>query len=91
MQDYAQAAKNAVEAGFDGVEIHSANGYLLDQFLQDVSNDRTDEYGGSIERRSRFTLEVVKAVSDAIGADRTGIRLSPWNDFQGRSWSTSRL
>ncbi|KAJ1305437.1 hypothetical protein OPQ81_000447 [Rhizoctonia solani] len=81
---YAQAAKNAVfKAGFDGVEIHSANGYLLDQFLQDNSNKRTDLYGGSIENRARFVLEVVGAVTAAVGAKKTGIRLSPWNKFQG--------
>ncbi|KAF9002767.1 hypothetical protein BDQ17DRAFT_1280278 [Cyathus striatus] len=79
---FAQAARNAREAGFDGVELHSANGYLLDQFLQDVSNQRTDDYGGSIENRSRFGLEVVSAVVEAIGADRVGIRLSPWSKFQ---------
>ncbi|KAF8983488.1 hypothetical protein BDQ17DRAFT_1402557 [Cyathus striatus] len=79
---YAKAALNAREAGFDGVEVHGANGYLIDQFLQDVSNQRTDTYGGSIENRSRFGLEVVKAVVDAIGADRVGIRLSPWSTFQ---------
>jgi NADPH2 dehydrogenase len=80
--DYAQAAKNAIEAGFDGVEIHGANGYLVDQFTQDTCNKRTDKYGGSIENRSRFGLEVAKAVVDAIGADRTGIRLSPYSKFQ---------
>ncbi|CAE6480663.1 unnamed protein product [Rhizoctonia solani] len=81
---YAQAAKNAVfKAGFDGVEIHSANGYLLDQFLQDVCNKRTDEYGGSIENRARFTLEVADAVTAAVGAKKTGIRFSPWGKFQG--------
>ncbi|KAJ7766355.1 FMN-linked oxidoreductase [Mycena maculata] len=80
---YAQAAKNAMEAGFDGVEIHDANGCLLDQFLQDVSNNRTDAYGGSVENRARFPLEVVKAVTDAVGQDRTGIRLSPWSPFVG--------
>ncbi|KAH6888263.1 NADH:flavin oxidoreductase/NADH oxidase [Coprinopsis sp. MPI-PUGE-AT-0042] len=79
---YATAAQNAMIAGFDGVEVHSANSYLLDQFLQDVSNDRTDEYGGSIENRSRFGLRVVDAVVKAIGADKTGIRLSPWNNYQ---------
>ncbi|KAF8890998.1 hypothetical protein BD779DRAFT_1622253 [Infundibulicybe gibba] len=79
---YAQAARNAITAGFDGVEIHGANGYLVDQFLQDVSNVRDDEYGGSVENRSRFTLRVVDAVVDAVGADRTGIRLSPWSSFQ---------
>ncbi|KAF8857419.1 NADPH dehydrogenase [Acephala macrosclerotiorum] len=80
---YVQAAKNAVAAGFDGVEIHGANGYLIDQFLQDVSNNRTDSYGGSIENRARFGLEVSKAVVDAIGAERVGIRMSPFSDFQG--------
>ncbi|KAJ7439786.1 hypothetical protein FB451DRAFT_145599 [Mycena latifolia] len=79
---YAQAAKNAIAAGCDGVEIHNANGYLLDQFLQDVSNKRTDEYGGSIENRARLTLEVVDAVVAAIGAERTAIRFSPWSPFQ---------
>ncbi|KAI1075774.1 12-oxophytodienoate reductase 1 [Whalleya microplaca] len=82
VQDFAKAAKNAVEAGFDGVEIHGANGYLLDQFLHDNINNRTDEYGGSIENRSKFHLEVVKAVSDAIGSDKVGLRLSPWGYFQ---------
>ncbi len=75
---YAQAAKNAIAAGFDGVEIHGANGYLLEQFLQSRTNQRTDAYGGSIENRARLMLEVTKAVVDAIGADRTGIRLSPY-------------
>ncbi|KAF5353555.1 hypothetical protein D9756_007780 [Leucocoprinus leucothites] len=77
---WAQAARNAVlEAGFDGVEIHGAFGYLLDQFTKEVSNGRTDEYGGNIENRSRHALEVVKVVVDAIGAERTGIRVSPWS------------
>ncbi|KAJ7137844.1 NADH:flavin oxidoreductase/NADH oxidase [Mycena epipterygia] len=80
---YAQAAKNAMEAGFDGVEIHAANGCLLDQFLQDVSNNRTDAYGGSEENRARFPLEVIKAVADAVGEDRTSIRFSPWSPFAG--------
>jgi N-ethylmaleimide reductase len=72
------AARNAVEtAGFDGVEIHAANGYLLDQFLKNGSNQRTDDYGGSIENRARLTLEIVRAVTDAVGGGRTGIRLSP--------------
>ncbi|KAF9462814.1 hypothetical protein BDZ94DRAFT_1260391 [Collybia nuda] len=83
VQLYGQAAKNASEAGFDGVEIHGANGYLVDQFLQDVTNQRTDAYGGSIENRSRFGLEVIDAVVKAVGAGRTGIRLSPWSPFQG--------
>ncbi|THV05656.1 FMN-linked oxidoreductase [Dendrothele bispora CBS 962.96] len=81
---YAQAASNAVhKAGFDGVEIHGANGYLIDQFLQDVTNKRTDEYGGSVENRARFALEVVDAVVKAVGPRKTGIKLSPWNTFQG--------
>jgi len=75
--DFAHAASTARKAGFDGVEIHGANGYLIDQFLRDGSNHRTDEYGGSIQNRSRFLLEVVEAVTQAIGADRTGLRLSP--------------
>lgn len=81
-QDFAQAAKNAVEAGFDGVEVHAANGYLLDQFLHDNINNRTDEYGGPIENRVKFPLEVVKAVTEAIGSDKVGVRLSPWGYFQ---------
>ncbi|KAI1842524.1 hypothetical protein JX265_012664 [Neoarthrinium moseri] len=81
--DYAQAARNAVEAGFDGVEIHGANGYLIDQFIQDNTNQRTDDYGGSVENRSRFAIGVATAVVDAIGSAKVGIRLSPWSDFQG--------
>lgn len=83
IQLYAQAAKNAIEAGFDGVEVHGANGYLIDQFLQDKSNNRTDSWGGSVENRARFGIEVTKAVVEAVGADRTGIRLSPFSEFQG--------
>ncbi|KAK5945850.1 hypothetical protein PMZ80_003058 [Knufia obscura] len=84
IQDYAQAAKNAITAGFDGVEIHGANGYLIDQFWQDVCNKRTDEYGGSVEKRARFGLEVTKAVIEAVGdSKKVGMRLSPWSDFQG--------
>ncbi|KAI1474335.1 12-oxophytodienoate reductase 1 [Daldinia eschscholtzii] len=82
VQHFAEAAKRAIQAGFDGVEIHSANGYLLEQFLHDNVNDRTDEYGGSVENRCRFPLEVLEAVCDAIGSDKVGIRLSPWNYFQ---------
>jgi N-ethylmaleimide reductase len=77
VEQFRLAARNAKLAGFDGAEIHGANGYLLDQFLQDGSNQRTDEYGGSVENRSRFVLEVVQAVVDELGADRVGIRLSP--------------
>ncbi|KAI1172222.1 NADH:flavin oxidoreductase/NADH oxidase [Nemania sp. FL0916] len=81
--EWGAAAKRAVEvAGFDGVEIHGANGYLLEQFLHDNVNKRTDEYGGSVENRSRFLFEVVSAVAKAIGAERTGLRLSPFNYFQ---------
>ena len=75
--DYARAAMAAVAAGFDGVEIHAANGYLIDQFLKTGSNQRDDDYGGSIARRARFALEVVQAVAAAVGGERTGIRLSP--------------
>lgn len=81
VQDFAQAAKNAVEAGFDGVEIHGANGYIIEQFLKEWSNDRTDEYGGSAANRARFALEIVDAVTAAIGADRVGIRLSPFETY----------
>jgi len=80
---YTKAAKNAIEAGFDGVEVHGANGYLLDQFLQSVSNNRTDEYGGSIQNRLRFPLEVIDAVVKTVGAERTAVRISPWSDYQG--------
>ncbi|KAF2644795.1 FMN-linked oxidoreductase [Massarina eburnea CBS 473.64] len=79
---YAQAAKNSIAAGFDGVEIHAANGYLIDQFTQDTANQRTDDYGGSIENRSRFAVEVTKAVAEAVGAEKTGIRFSPFSPFQ---------
>lgn len=81
--DYATAASNAIEAGFDGVEIHGANGYLIDQFIRDASNRREDEYGGSIERRWRFPLEVARAVAAAVGPERTGIRLSTLSGFNG--------
>lgn len=82
--DYARAAKNAVEkGGFDGVEIHAAHGYLIDQFTQDTSNKRTDQWGGSIENRARFAVEVSKAVVAAVGKEKVGIRLSPWSTFQG--------
>ena len=81
VQDFIKAAKLAIEAGFDGVELHGANGYLLEQFLNPHSNQRTDEYGGSLENRARFVLEVAAGTAAAIGADRTGIRLSPWGVF----------
>jgi N-ethylmaleimide reductase len=81
VEHYQQAAKNALAAGFDGVEVHSANGYLLDQFLHDGSNHRTDEYGGSVENRARLTLQVIEAVVGIWGSDRVGIRLSPSGTF----------
>ena len=74
---YGQASENAIKAGFDGVEIHGANGYLIDQFIQDGVNKRTDQYGGSIENRSRFLFEIIDEVTSRIGSDRTGLRLSP--------------
>lgn len=77
-QEFVDAAKNAIRAGFDGVELHGANGYLLEQFLNPVSNVRKDNYGGSIENRCRFFLEVTAEVADAIGKDKTGVRLSPY-------------
>jgi N-ethylmaleimide reductase len=75
--DYARAAKNAIAAGFDGVQLHGANGYLIDQFLRDGANLRTDDYGGPIENRLRFVTEVIEATGDAIGIDKVGIRFSP--------------
>ena len=84
VHDYAAAARNAVKsAGFDGVEIHGANGYLLDQFLKTGANQRTDDYGGKIENRARLMLEVTRAVIDAVGHDRVGIRLSPVTPANG--------
>jgi N-ethylmaleimide reductase len=77
VEDFRQAAANAIAAGFDGVEIHGANGYLLEQFIKDGANARTDAYGGSIENRARLLLEVTAAVAKEIGAERTGVRLSP--------------
>ena len=81
IEEFAQSAKNAVAAGFDGVELHGANGYLLEQFIRPNSNQRTDRYGGSIENRARFVLEVADAVIRAIGKDKLGIRLSPFGVF----------
>ncbi|GAC1303109.1 MAG: alkene reductase [Steroidobacteraceae bacterium] len=81
VEDYARAARNALQAGFDGVEVHAANGYLIDQFLRDSSNHRTDAYGGSVENRTRLLIEVVDAVAASAGADRTGVRISPQNTF----------
>ncbi|KAK8551127.1 hypothetical protein V6N12_039790 [Hibiscus sabdariffa] len=81
VNDFRIAARNAIEAGFDGVEIHGAHGYLIEQFLKDQVNDRTDQYGGSLENRCRFALEIVEAVVNEIGADKVGIRLSPYTEF----------
>lgn len=81
VRQYRVAASNAIAAGFDGVEVHGANGYLLDEFLRDGTNHRTDAYGGSLENRARLLLEVVEAVVDAAGAGRTGLRLSPVQPF----------
>jgi len=81
--EYRRAAQRAKEAGFDGVEVHGANGYLIDQFLQDNSNRRTDAYGGSVENRTRFLLEVVEAVTSVWKSDRVGVRIGPNNKFGG--------
>ncbi|WP_413733551.1 alkene reductase [Sodalis sp. RH21] len=81
--DYRQAAVNAIESGFDGIEVHGGNGYLIDQFLRCTSNKRTDEYGGSLANRVRFAQEVLEAISDAIGANRTGLRLAPFITQRG--------
>jgi 2,4-dienoyl-CoA reductase-like NADH-dependent reductase (Old Yellow Enzyme family) len=83
LDDYRNAARNAIEAGFDGVQIHAANGYLIDQFLRDKSNFREDDYGGSIENRTRLLREITQAVADTIGPDRTAVRLSPTGEIQG--------
>jgi N-ethylmaleimide reductase len=87
VNDFRKAAANAIKAGFDGVEIHGANGYLLDQFAKDRANVRTDAYGGSVENRARLMLEVATAVVDEIGAERTGIRISPVSPANGVSSS----
>jgi N-ethylmaleimide reductase len=81
--EYVLAAKNAIAAGFDGVELHGANGYLLEQFISPTTNQRTDEYGGSVDNRIRFVVEVASAVAKAIGGERLGIRLSPFGAFNG--------
>ena len=83
VDEFARSARLAIEAGFDGVELHGANGYLIEQFLNPNVNQRTDGYGGGIEGRNRFAIEVVRAVTAAIGADRVGIRLSPYGVFNG--------
>ena len=89
--DFRQAAANAIAAGFDGVEVHGANGYLLDQFAKDGSNHRTDAYGGSVENRARLMLEVAAAVAAEIGPERTGIRISPVSPANGVSSSDPQL
>ncbi|GKT89521.1 NADH:flavin oxidoreductase/NADH oxidase [Colletotrichum tofieldiae] len=81
--DFAQTVRNAIEISFDGVELHGANIYLIDQFIQDRANKRADDYGGSIENRARSIIEAASAVVAAIGADRVGIRFSPCSTFQG--------
>ena len=81
--EYRQAALNAVEAGFDGIELHAANGYLINQFIDSEANNRTDKYGGSIENRLRFLGEVIEAMTDAIGHDRVGVRLAPFTSLNG--------
>ncbi|MUJ20032.1 alkene reductase [Aliivibrio fischeri] len=81
--EYRQAALNAIEAGFDGIELHAANGYLINQFIDSEANNRTDEYGGSIENRLRFLGEVVEAVNEAIGHERVGVRLAPFTSLNG--------
>ena len=91
IEQYRQAAQNALEAGFDGVEIHGANGYLLDQFLRDGSNHRTDAYGGSVENRARLLMEVTEAVTDVWGADRVGVRISPVHTFNSMHDSQPHL
>jgi 2,4-dienoyl-CoA reductase-like NADH-dependent reductase (Old Yellow Enzyme family) len=83
IEGFVTAARNAIAAGLDGVEVHGANGYLVHEFLSPVSNVRTDQYGGSPENRARFAVEVTRAVAEAVGADRTGIRLSPQHNIQG--------
>jgi N-ethylmaleimide reductase len=91
VDEYRSGAERAKAAGFDGVEVHGANGYLIDQFLQDNSNRRTDAYGGSVENRVRFLLEVVEATTSAWGADRVGVRLGPSNKFGGMGDSSPEV
>jgi len=81
IKDYGQAAKNAIEAGFDGVELHAANGYLPNQFLAESANQRTDEYGGSIPNKARFVLEVMQELINAVGGDKVGIKISPFHPY----------
>ncbi len=87
--DYAQAARNALDAGFDGVELHGANGYLINQFIDSQANQRTDGYGGSLQNRLRFLREVVQAVVAVVGGDRIGVRLAPLTTLRVR-WTIRR-
>lgn len=90
IEAFRRAAENAVlKAGFDGVEIQGAHGYLVDAFLQDTANQRLDKWGGSIENRCRFALEIVKAVVDIVGEERTSLRISPFSTQQGRVFLSS--
>lgn len=91
IEEYVHASKNAIEAGFDGVEIHGANGYLIEQFLNPASNNRTDDWGGTWQKRNRFALEVVERVVEAIGGDRVGVRISPYGAFGDMSPSFEDL
>ncbi|SJL05044.1 uncharacterized protein ARMOST_08416 [Armillaria ostoyae] len=91
VQLYAEAAPNAIKSGFDGVEIHGANGYLLHQFTQDVSNRRSDQCGGSIMNCVKFPIHVIDTIVDAMGAGKTGYRLSPWNFFQDMTMKDRKL
>ncbi|KAF4457693.1 nadh:flavin oxidoreductase nadh oxidase [Fusarium albosuccineum] len=90
IEDFKAAATNAIAAGFDGVELHGANGYLIDQFSQDTCNIRTDSWGGSVENRARFLIETLKAVIEAIGSEHVAVRLSPWSTFQGMKMETAQ-
>ena len=87
---FARGAENALAANFDGIELHGAFGYLIDRFLQDGSNQRSDRYGGSVENRARFLLEIVNAVTAVWGSDRVGVKLSPSNTFYGMADSDAR-
>lgn len=91
VQDFAQAAKNAINAGFDGVELHGANGYLIEQFIDSQTNHRRDEYGGSVENRLRFLKEVVAAVADAIGKEKVGVRQAPLTTLMGAQDDTPEI